>query len=71
MSDDLTCTNCGEYVGSPIADRIEALDAENARLKIALNYFFLRDIGKPMNWEYERNLAEELARAALQDEDGE
>ena len=23
---DLTCTNCGEYVGSPIADRIEELD---------------------------------------------
>ena len=25
---DLTCTNCGEYVGSPIADRIKELEAE-------------------------------------------
>ena len=25
---DLTCNNCGEYVGSPIADRIEALESK-------------------------------------------
>lgn len=28
MSDDLTCTNCGEYAGSPIADRIAELEAK-------------------------------------------
>lgn len=39
MSDDLTCTNCGEYVGSPICDRIEALEAEIARLRYALMPF--------------------------------
>jgi len=27
MSDDFTCTNCGEYVGSPITDKIEELEA--------------------------------------------
>lgn len=29
--DDLACTNCGEYVGSPIADRIAALEARIAK----------------------------------------
>lgn len=29
--DDLTCTNCGEYLGSPIAARIEALEARIAK----------------------------------------
>ena len=29
--DDLTCTGCGEYAGSPIADRIEALEAKLAQ----------------------------------------
>ena len=33
---DLTCTNCGEYVGSPIADRIEELEA--GLQKMALEY---------------------------------
>jgi hypothetical protein len=28
---DLTCTNCGEYVGSPIADRIEELEDKLAK----------------------------------------
>jgi hypothetical protein len=28
---DLTCTNCGEYVGSPIADRIAELEAKLAK----------------------------------------
>jgi hypothetical protein len=28
---DLTCTNCGEYVGSPIADRIKELEAKLAQ----------------------------------------
>jgi len=31
MSEDLTCTNCGEYVGSPIADRIEELEAQQQK----------------------------------------
>jgi hypothetical protein len=34
---DLTCTNCGEYVGSPIADRIEALTAKNEMLGREVN----------------------------------
>ena len=37
MTDDLTCTGCGEYVGTPIADRIEVLEAENKRLREALH----------------------------------
>lgn len=48
------------------ADRIEALEAENARLLLALNYFLLRDPELSI-WEYPRNRAEELARAALQE----
>lgn len=28
MNDDVTCTGCGEYVGSPIADRIDELEAK-------------------------------------------
>jgi hypothetical protein len=35
---DLTCTNCGEYVGSPIADRIEELEAEIVRLRSHLQW---------------------------------
>ena len=29
--DDLTCTGCGEYAGSPIANRIEELEAKLAK----------------------------------------
>jgi hypothetical protein len=32
---DLTCTNCGEYVGSPIADRIEELEAKAMKASYA------------------------------------
>ena len=35
MADDLTCTNCGEYAGSPIADRVAELEAELSRWKKA------------------------------------
>ena len=34
---DLTCTNCGEYVGSPIADRIEELEVKLAKAMSALS----------------------------------
>jgi len=27
MTDDLTCTNCGEYAGSPISARVAELEA--------------------------------------------
>ena len=44
----------------------ESLLKENAKLNMALNYFFLRDPDKPTSWEYNRSQAEELARAALE-----
>lgn len=28
MSDDLTCTNCGEYAGEKVADRIKELEGQ-------------------------------------------
>lgn len=31
MSEGLICTNCGEYAGSPIADRIKELEAKLAK----------------------------------------
>jgi len=33
MGDEITCTNCNEYAGSPIADRIAALEAENRKTR--------------------------------------
>lgn len=45
---------------------IERLLKENAKLNMALNYFFLRDPDKPTSWEYSRDQAEELARVALE-----
>jgi hypothetical protein len=33
MTDDLTCSGCGEYIGSHISDRIEAQAAEIERLR--------------------------------------
>lgn len=44
----------------------ESLLKENAKLNTALNYFFLRDPDKSTSWEYTRDQAEELARAALE-----
>ena len=53
--------------------RIEELEAENERLRAegaklnaALNIFFMRDPDKPYCWEYKREQAEEMARAALE-----
>ena len=48
---------------------VESLLDENAKLNIALNYFFMRDPDKPTNWEYSRWKAEELAREALKPTD--
>ena len=48
---------------------VETLLEENAKLNMAINYFFLRDPDKPTNWEYSRNVAEELAREALKSAD--
>ena len=45
---------------------IESLREENAKLNAALNYFFMRDPDKPYCWEYKREQAEEMARAALE-----
>jgi hypothetical protein len=39
MSDDLTCSGCGEYIGSHISDRIEAQAAEIKRLREALEEY--------------------------------
>ena len=47
----------------------ESLLEENAKLSVALNYFFLRDPDKPTKWEYSRDIAEELAREALKPTD--
>ena len=44
---------------------VETLLEENAKLNMALNYFFLRDPDKPTSWEYRRDQAECLARDAL------
>ena len=33
MSDGIICTNCGEYAGSPIADRIAHLEAQLAAIE--------------------------------------
>ena len=44
----------------------ESLLKENAKLNMALNYFFLRDPDKTTSWEYTRDQAEELARASLE-----
>jgi hypothetical protein len=44
---------------------VEGLLEENAKLNMAINYFFLRDPDKPTSWEYTRNKAEELAREVL------
>jgi len=48
---------------------VESLLEENAKLNMALNYFFLRDPDKPTSWEYGRNMAEKLAREALEPTD--
>ena len=39
---------------------------ENAKLNMALNYFFLRNPDKSSSWEYSRDQAEELAREVLE-----
>ena len=39
---------------------------ENAKLNMALNYFFMRDPDKSSSWEYSRNQAEALAREVLE-----
>jgi len=61
MSEDLTCTNCGEYVGSPIADRIEELEAQQQK-----TYQELLKITK-IHDEVEAKLAkaEELVKVAF------
>ena len=45
---------------------IESLREEIAKLNAALNIFFMRDPDKPTCWEYKREQAEALARAALE-----
>jgi hypothetical protein len=45
---------------------VESLIEENAKLNMALNYFFLRNPDKPTSWEYSRDQAECLAREALE-----
>lgn len=45
---------------------VETLLEQNAKLNMALNYFFLRDPDKATSWEYTRDQAEKLARAALE-----
>jgi len=48
---------------------VENLLEQNARLNMALNYFFLTDPDKPTSWKYSRNEAEELAWKALKPTD--
>jgi len=48
---------------------VESLLEENVKLNMALNYFFLRDPDKPTSWEYDRNMAEKLARETLEPTD--
>jgi hypothetical protein len=48
---------------------VKSLLEENAKLNMAINYFFLCDPDKPTNWEYSRNMAEKLAREALKPTD--
>ena len=44
---------------------VESLLGENAKLNMALNYYFMRDPDKPTSWEHTRSEAEKLAREAL------
>ena len=51
---------------SGVTPTVESLREENAKLNAALNVFFMRDPDKPYCWEYKREQAEALARAALE-----
>jgi hypothetical protein len=48
---------------------VDKLLEQNARLNMALNYFFLSDPDKPTSWKYNRNEAEHLAKKALKPTD--
>jgi len=48
---------------------VEGLLEVNAKLNMALNYFFLRDPDKSTSWYYSRWMAEQLAREALEPTD--
>jgi len=50
--------------------RADVHEARIAELKVALNYFLLRDPDKPTSWMYSRNEAEKFARAALEEREG-
>ena len=55
--DDFNCTNCGEYVGSPIADRIAALEARIAKADaLAATLIYIRD-GEKLNTVHMRRAA--------------
>jgi len=60
----MSCTNCGEYVGTPIADAYTALLAERDTLRSALeNLIYLQSGGPCAGIQSEQWLSE--ARAAL------
>jgi len=53
-------------LNSDLTPTMESLLEENAKLNAALNCFFIVDPDKPSAWEYTREQAEAMARAALE-----